>query len=155
MTWLEPWARGKSGWLGGDFGVETPPLSSPACTVGALQKMEAEFLFLPLDGRNVTTAALSTLGVELGFDGEAAQPAKLPAAEGVGMSWLASRPGTVSFFIKVSSHLTACHSSTPGSPPLSQVLAGPTSLKFFFLFGRRHLFRPLCLTISGMARRAD
>ena len=45
-------------------------LSSPVCTVGALQENGRVPVFAS-DGRNVTAAALSTLGGNSGLDGEA------------------------------------------------------------------------------------
>ena len=45
-------------------------LSSPVCTVGALQENGRVPVFAS-DGRNVTAAALSTLGGNSSLDGEA------------------------------------------------------------------------------------
>lgn len=132
-----------------DAGVETPPPFIPACTVGALQENGRVPVFAS-DGRNVTAAALSTLGGNSGLDGEAgAQLCQAACHRGVGMSWLASRPGWGQlFYVRVPTLLPATP-VPPGSPSLSY--AGWSHLTqgfFFFLFGGGGIYSDPCVCPS-------
>ena len=119
------------------------PLSSPACTVGALQENGRVPVFAS-DGRNVTAAALSTLGGNSGLDGEAgAQLCQAACLRGVGMSWLASRPGWGQLLYVRLPTLLPATPVPPGSPSLSY--AGWSQLaQVFFLFWGGGIYSDPC-----------
>ena len=100
--------------------------------MGALQKNGRVPVFAS-DGRNVTAAALSTLGGNSGLDGEAGvQLCQAACRRGVGMSWLASRPGWGQLFYVRLPTLLPATPVPPGSPSLSYACWSHLTQIFFF-----------------------
>lgn len=108
------------------------PLSSPARTLGALHQNGRVPVFAS-DGRNVTAAALSTLGGNSVWIEELAlSPAKLPAAGAWGWAgWPVGLAG-VSLCLSVSVPTFLPLQSPPPTPFPLAVLLAPTPCFFFF-----------------------